>query len=101
MESAEKSGIILAYENGKYYIDCETIHSLIIGTTRSGKGQTFVLPMIRHIALSKSKHSMVLNDPKGELLENTYKLLKDNGYNVVVLNLRDTKNLHYGIHYKS
>ncbi|WP_177219611.1 VirD4-like conjugal transfer protein, CD1115 family [Ruminococcus albus] len=91
MESAEKSGIILAYEKGKYYIDCETIHSLIIGTTRSGKGQTFVLPMIRHIALSKSKHSMVLNDPKGELLENTYKLLKDNGYNVVVLNLRDTK----------
>lgn len=91
MKSAEKSGIILAYENGRYYIDCETIHSLIIGTTRSGKGQTFVLPMIRHIALSKLKHSMVLNDPKGELLENTYKLLKDNGYNVVVLNLRDTK----------
>lgn len=91
MTSAEKSGIILAYENGRYYIDCETIHSLVIGTTRSGKGQTFVLPMIRHICLSQSKHSMVFNDPKGELLENTYKMLIDNGYNVVVLNLRDTK----------
>ena len=91
MESAEKSGIILAYENGRYYIDCETIHSLVIGTTRSGKGQTFVLPMIRHIGLSKAKHSMVLNDPKGELLENSYKMLVENGYKVVVLNLRDTK----------
>ena len=33
---------------------------------------------------------MVINDPKGEILENTYKILKDNGYKVVVLNLRDT-----------
>ena len=55
------------------------------------KGQTFVLPMIRHIGLSKAKHSMVLNDPKGELLENSYKMLVENGYKVVVLNLRDTK----------
>ncbi|MBR1753016.1 MAG: type IV secretory system conjugative DNA transfer family protein, partial [Ruminococcus sp.] len=91
MESAEKSGIILALENGRYYIDPQTIHSLIIGTTRSGKGQTFVLPMIRHIGLSKSKHSMVMNDPKGELLENTYDILTAHGYNVVVLNLRDTE----------
>lgn len=91
MEKAKHSGIILALEDGKYYIDPSTIHSLIIGTTRSGKGQTFVLPMVRHIALSQEKHSMVLNDPKGELLEFTYDILKDNGYEIVVLNLRDTE----------
>lgn len=90
MESAEKSGIILALQDGRYYVDAETIHSLIIGTTRSGKGQTFVLPMVRHIALSKAKHSMVLNDPKGEILENSYDMLVNNGYEVRVINLRDT-----------
>ena len=89
-EAAEKSGIIVALHRGKYYVDCETIHNLIIGTTRSGKGQTFVLPMIRHICYSQSKHSMVLNDPKGELLENCYDMLIENGYKVTVLNLRDT-----------
>lgn len=90
MASAEKSGIMLALQDGRYYIDAETIHSLIIGTTRSGKGQTFVLPMVRHIAMSKAKHSMVINDPKGEILENCYPIMIENGYKVVVLNLRDT-----------
>jgi len=90
MKSAEKSGIMLALQDGRYYVDAETIHSLIIGTTRSGKGQTFVLPMVRHIAMSKAKHSIVVNDPKGEILENCYKIMVDNGYNVTVLNLRDT-----------
>lgn len=94
MSSAEKSGIILAFENGKYYVDAETIHSLIIGTTRSGKGQTFVLPMMRHIAMSKAKHSMVFNDPKGELLENGYDMLIEQGYEVRVINLRDTEMSH-------
>ena len=90
-EKAEKSGIPLYRENGTVYMDIETIHSLVIGTTRSGKGQTFVLPMIRHIGMSKAKHSMVINDPKGELVEYSYKMLKEQGYEVVVLNLRDTQ----------
>lgn len=90
IKSAEKSGIPLYRENGKIYIDAQTIHSLIIGTTRSGKGQTFVMPMIRYICNSQAKHSMVINDPKGEMLENCYDMLIDNGYDVVVLNLRDT-----------
>lgn len=90
MKSAKKSGIIIAKENGKFYIDAETIHSLIIGTTRSGKGQTFVMPMIRHIAMSQAKHSMVINDPKGEIAENCTAMLRENGYKVVFLNLRDT-----------
>ena len=89
-EKAEKSGIIVALQDGKYYVDCETIHNLVIGTTRSGKGQTFVMPMIRHICSSQAKHSMVINDPKGEMLENCYEMLVKNGYTIRVLNLRDT-----------
>lgn len=90
MHSAEKSGLPIALEGNQMFIAPETVHSLIIGTTRSGKGQTFVLPMIRQIAMSKSKHSIVANDPKGELLENTYGILKQEGYDIQVLNLRDT-----------
>lgn len=92
-ENAEKSGIPLAFINGKYYVDVTTTHSLIIGTTRSGKTQTFVLPFINLLASCQvitSKQSMVINDPKGEILENTYDILKRNGYKIVVLNLRDT-----------
>ena len=91
MHSAEKSGLPIALVKNELYVSPDTVHSLIIGTTRSGKGQTFVLPSIRQIAMSKAKHSLVCNDPKGELLENTYDILVKEGYKILVLNLRDTK----------
>ncbi len=90
---ARKSGTPLAYIDGKYYCDTSTTHSLIVGVTRSGKTQTFVLPFITLLAESckwKNKQSMIINDPKGEILTDTYQILKDNGYNIVVLNLKDT-----------
>jgi len=90
INSAEKSGIILCETKYGYYIDISTTNSLIVGTTRSGKGQTFVLPLIRMICSGQMKQSIVVNDPKGELLENSYTLLKKNNYKIVVLNLRDT-----------
>ena len=89
-KSAKKSGIPIALSNGKMFICPSTTHSLIIGTTRSGKGQTYVNPMIRFIALSKAKHSIVANDPKGELVECEYDILKEQGYDVLIFNLRDT-----------
>ncbi len=90
LEKAEESGIILAKFGKRLYCDSSTTHSLIIGTTRSGKGQTFVLPKLRTIAMSKTKHSLVVNDPKGEICEYLYQILIDNGYKVVILNLSDT-----------
>ena len=89
-EEATQSGLPIALVDNRMYISPETTHSMIVGTTRSGKGQTYVLPMIRYIAMSQAKHSIVANDPKGELLENLYDVLISNGYKVLVLNLRDT-----------
>lgn len=89
-ENAKKSGIPIALSQGKMFICPSTTHSLIIGTTRSGKGQTYVNPMIRFIALSHSKHSIVANDPKGELVECEYDILKEQGYDICIFNLRDT-----------
>lgn len=93
LAKAKKSGIPLAYKDGEFFVDCTTTHSLVLGTTRSGKTQTFVLPFIWLLAVCgdiKSKQSIVVNDPKGEIMQNTYNILKKNGYNIVVINLKDT-----------
>lgn len=94
IKNADVSGIVLADFKNNFYVDTDTIHSLIIGTTRSGKGQTFVLPMIRMLSSGKRKQNMIINDPKGEITENTYGILRRNGYKIYILNLVDTNKSH-------
>ena len=65
-------------------------HSLIIGSTGSGKTTTFINPMIQLLAASKCGSSMIMTDPKGELFDLHSKYLKERGYDVYVLDLRDT-----------
>ena len=65
-------------------------HSLIIGSTGSGKTTTFVSPMIQLIGSSGAGSSMVVTDPKGELFSMHSKHLKERGYDVKVIDLRDT-----------
>ena len=65
-------------------------HSLIIGSTGSGKTTTFVSPMIQLIGSSAAGSSMVVTDPKGELFSMHSKHLKERGYDVKVIDLRDT-----------
>ena len=65
-------------------------HSLIIGSTGSGKTTTFVSPMIQLLGASAAGSSMVVTDPKGELFSMHSKHLKDRGYDVKVIDLRDT-----------
>lgn len=72
-----------------YYVESEDKHDLTIGTTRSGKTRRQVLPSI--YALSKTKESMVINDPKGELFSNASSYLKDKGYDVIKLDFRNAE----------
>lgn len=65
-------------------------HSLIIGSTGSGKTTTFINPMIQLLGASGAGSSMLITDPKGELFALHSKFLKDRGYDVKVLDLRDT-----------
>ncbi len=65
-------------------------HSIIIGSTGSGKTTTFVNPMIQILGASAAGSSMLITDPKGELLSLHSKFLKERGYDVKVLDLRDT-----------
>lgn len=65
-------------------------HSLVIGATGSGKTTTFINPMIQIIGATASGSSMIMTDPKGELFSLHSKFLKSRGYDVKVLDLRDT-----------
>ncbi len=66
------------------------VHALVIGATGSGKTTTFINPMIQLIAATNCGSSMVITDPKGELFDLHSNYLKSRGYNVLVLDLRDT-----------
>ncbi|MGN1060299.1 MAG: type IV secretory system conjugative DNA transfer family protein [Candidatus Coproplasma sp.] len=65
-------------------------HALVIGSTGSGKTTTFVSPMIQILGATCAGSSMVITDPKGELFSLHSRYLKDRGYDVKVIDLRDT-----------
>lgn len=65
------------------------MHGLVIGATGSGKTTTFINPMIQILGRSGAGSSMICTDPKGELFQLHSGLLKERGYKVMVLDLRD------------
>lgn len=74
------------------YIDDSSVNNLIIGTTRSGKGETFVVPSIDIYSRAEKKASLIVNDPKGELIAMSKETLEERGYEVLLLNLTDPLN---------
>lgn len=74
------------------YIDDSSVNNLIIGTTRSGKGETFVVPSIDIYSRAEKKASLIVNDPKGELIAMSKETLEKRGYEVLLLNLTDPLN---------
>ncbi len=86
----KKSGIPMAYDDNSLYIDDSEQHSLVIGTTGSGKVQSILLPQSR-LAIRASE-SLVINDTKGEIYESLKEDLKNNNYNIVILNLENPSN---------
>ena len=67
-------------------------HVLCIGTTGSGKTTTFVEPTIQVLSSTKTKPSLFISDPKGELYANHANKLEKEGYEVKVLDLRNPYN---------
>nr|WP_242230095.1 type IV secretory system conjugative DNA transfer family protein [Bacillus cereus group sp. BfR-BA-01329] len=75
------------FQIGKLCIDDSPVNNLIIGTTRSGKGETFVIPTIDVYSRAENQPSIILNDPKGELYAASKETLEKRGYHIEVLNL--------------
>lgn len=64
-------------------------HVGIIAATRLGKTTSCVIPTIISFARQKTKRSMIISDPKGELYSHTAATLKEQGYKIKLLNFRD------------
>lgn len=67
----------------------KAIHTLTIGTTRTGKTTGFVEPTLQILCRTKTKPSMVITDPKGELYRHHAATLKAQGYDVLVIDVAD------------
>lgn len=80
-------------KDGVYEIDfAAPAHTLVIGTTGSGKTSGYISPMIQLLSQSAAKSSMVISDPKGEIYLQHAKSLRERGYRVRILDLRNPFN---------
>ncbi|MGN1371033.1 MAG: type IV secretory system conjugative DNA transfer family protein [Candidatus Coprovivens sp.] len=86
----EKSGIPLTYDEEHLYFDRKDHHTLVIGTTGSGKTQSIVLPQIKLAMLADE--SLVIKDNNGELYTAIAGNLEENNYKVYTINF-DNSNL--------
>lgn len=83
----KSGGIITHFENDGvndkvYYID-ENLHTLLVGSTGSGKSRSIIIPTIAMLGLAGE--NMCISDVKGELYLYTEEKLKELGYNVIAI----------------
>ena len=86
-ENYESAGVPIIINDKEAYVDDGENHSLIIGASGSGKTWTIIDPLVK--ILGKAGESMLITDPKGEIYEHNANLLRERGYNVVLVNFRD------------
>lgn len=82
-----ESGFPIAHYKENYFVDTDTVNTLIIGTSRSGKGVTSVVPSIDIDSRAEKQPSLIVADPKGELAGASYETLRRRGYDVEILNI--------------
>ena len=90
LPSIKNTGLVVRNQmkNGRYEVTMkDEIHSLILGTTGSGKTSMIIDPTIRILAHTGEKPCLVITDPKGELYERHSEVLKREGYKVEVYDL--------------
>ncbi len=89
-KTSDAAGVPLICNGHELWVDNGEYHTLVIGATGSGKTQDTILPTIK--VLAKKGESIICTDPKGELYEKTAGLLKEKGYNILLLNFRSPQN---------
>ena len=85
----ERGGTPITGDNNNIYIDDREAHTLVIGSTGSGKTQAIIMPSIK---LSiEAEESILVNDPKGEIYERLANKLKKENYQTIVLDFADSR----------
>lgn len=89
-----KVGVPLAWNEqaNTISVDHTDAHTLVIGPTGSKKSRLIVMPLVR--ILGSSGESMIISDPKAEVYNRTASYLRQNGYDIFVLNLRSPMHGH-------
>jgi len=88
--TADAAGLPVINDGKTLWVDNGEAHNIVIGATGSGKTQAVVFPMVH--SLAKKSESMIITDPKGEIYEQTGEMLRERGYNIVLLNFRNPQN---------
>ena len=86
-QDSKSAGVVLINDGKSMWVDNSENHTLVIGATGSGKTTCLVNPLV--YSLVKSKESMIITDPKGEIYKMHGNLLRARGYNIIVLNFRE------------
>ena len=88
--TADAAGLVVINNGKRIWVDNGEAHNIVIGATGSGKTQAVVFPMVH--SLAKKGESMIITDPKGEIYEQTGTMLRERGYNIILLNFRSPQN---------
>lgn len=88
-ENYISGGVPLVVRDGKAYVDAGDSHTIIFGATGSKKTRLLGMPAVE--ILSGAGESFVITDPKGEIYDKTAQNVRQRGYQVFCLNLRDFK----------
>ena len=93
ISNIDKVGVPVYFDKFLKYVwfDFKTPHYVYLGSTGSGKSVTSVIPMCSFIASAKNKRSVFITDPKGEIYGATSKMFKDNEYDIITLDFRNSK----------
>ena len=86
--ASHESGVLVGRAGSAAWVSTKDEHTLLVGSTGSGKSRRVILPTIGVIG-TVGKESMVLTDPKGELYAHTAEWLRNQGYEVVRFDLRE------------
>jgi type IV secretory pathway TraG/TraD family ATPase VirD4 len=82
-----RSGIPVLTKKHMVWVDPQDSHTLVIGTSNSGKTWSVIDPMIEFARMCGE--SMVIADLKGEQIKKHKALLDRDGYNMIVINFID------------
>lgn len=84
-------GIPFISDGKNAWVDSSFFHTCIIGSTGAGKTRSLILPTIFSLIYQsdESKSSLIIHDPKGEIVGYTYNSFLKAGYRVHILNLKE------------